>query len=124
MSQQLLAALGSAWNRQDVEGVLECFAPDGTYHDAFGERPLGATYKGHAAIRGALIATFAAFPGARLATVGQPLLSPDGSAASEWVFEYTGADGTPAQLHGSDFFLIEGGKVKVKNAYVKAYSES
>lgn len=122
MSQQLLADLGAAWDRQDVDGVLACFAQDGIYHDVVGDRPLGATHRGQAAIREALVATFAAFPGARLRTVGQPLIGPDGRAATEWVFEYSGADGRPEQLHGCDFFLIDGGKVKVKNAYMKSYA--
>lgn len=124
MSQQLLAELGAAWDRQDVEGVLACFAQDGIYHDTSGDHPLGTTYQGHAAIREALVALFSAFPGARLQSIGQPLIGPDGRAASEWVFEYTDVHGQLVHLHGSDFFLIEGGKVKVKNAYMKSYSAS
>ena len=124
MSQQLLADLGAAWDRQDVDGVLACFAHDGVYHDVMGAPPLGTTYEGQAAIREALVATFSAFPGARLRSVGQPLIGPDGRAASEWVFEYTDVDGRPVQLRGSDFFYIEGGKVKVKNAYMKSCSGS
>lgn len=124
MLQQLFADLVTAWDRQDVDGVLACFAQDGIYHDVIGDRPLGTTHQGQTAIREALVASFSTFPGARLRTVGQPLIGPDGRAASEWVFEYTDADGQPAQLHGCDFFLIEDGKVKVKNAYMKSYSAS
>lgn len=121
MSQKLLTDLVAAWDRQDVEATLACFAEDSVYHAAFGAGPLGTTCKGKAAIREALTAGFAAYPGSRLRAVGTPVFGADGQAAAEWVFEYTGADGKPAQMHGCDLFLIEGGKIKVKNAYVKYF---
>ncbi|MFJ1472580.1 nuclear transport factor 2 family protein [Massilia orientalis] len=124
MSKQLLDNLSAAWNRQDVEAVLEYFSVDGTYHDVMGEDPLGKTYFGHAAIREALVNTFAAFPGARLLPMGEPIVGDDGRAASEWIFEYQDAAGQAAQMHGCDFFVISDGKVKVKNAYMKAYVQS
>jgi uncharacterized protein (TIGR02246 family) len=121
MSQQLLKDLVAAWDRQDVEATLACFAEDGVYHEAFGPGPLGNTQQGKAAIREALKAGFAAYPGSRLRSVGTTVFGTNGHAASEWIFEYTGADGKPAQMHGCDFFLIEGNKIKVKNAYVKYF---
>lgn len=121
MSKQLLADLGAAWDRQDVEGVLACFSPDGVYHDVLGARPLGNTYQGHAEIRAALVSTFSSFPGARLWPVGQPILGLDGQAASEWIFEYKEANGEMTQLRGCDFFVIDNGKVRLKNAYMKSY---
>ena len=122
MSKQLLANLGTAWDRQDVDAVLECFSANGTYHDVMGDYPLGKTYRGHAEIRKALISTFSAFPGARLLPVGEPIFGPDGKAASEWIFEYKDANDQMAQLRGCDFFVINDGKVEVKNAYMKSYA--
>jgi ketosteroid isomerase-like protein len=121
MSQQLLNELVAAWDRQDVEATLACFAEDGVYHEAFGPGALGNTRQGKAAIREALAAGFAAYPGSRLRSVGSPVFGSAGHAAAEWVFEYTGPDGKPAQMHGCDIFLIEGDRIKVKNAYVKYF---
>lgn len=122
MSTQVLESLGAAWDRQDIEAILECFSTDGIYHDVMGDYPMGKTYQGHSEIREALTCTFAAFPGARLLSVGDPLVGPDGKAASEWIFEYKDARGGTVQLRGCDFFVIADGKVKVKNAYMKSYA--
>lgn len=118
-SMRVLDALAKAWNDQDVEAALACFGDDAVYHDAFGPDALGASHRGLPAIRDALVATFAAFPKARLLAVGGILAAPDGRAASEWLFEHVDAGGARHELHGCDIYLIEGGKVKVKNAFVK-----
>lgn len=124
MSEQLLADLGAAWDRQDVDAVLECFSVDGTYYDVMGDHPLGKAYRGHAEIRKALVATFSAFPGAHLLPVGPAIFGADGNAASEWIFEYKETTGATVQLHGCDFFIIVDGKIAVKNAYMKSYIAS
>lgn len=121
MSHQLLTDLVAAWDRQDVEGTLACFAEDAVYHEAFGPGALGNTRNGKAAIRDALKAGFAAYPGSRLRSVGKPILGEAGHAAAEWEFEYTGPDGQAAKMRGCDFFVIEGNKIQVKNAFVKFF---
>lgn len=123
MSVELLNRLGDAWSRQDIDGVMETFADDATFHAAFGSGPLGTSCHGKAAIRAAIQASFEAYPGSTLEGIGVPCLGTDGQASSQWVFHYTGPDGKKASLHGCDLFQLEKGKIKVKNAYIKMFVE-
>lgn len=99
--------------------VLACFAPDASYLPAYGPEPLGAECRGHAAIRAAIEEGFRAWPGGNTVVTSTLLAGERGLA--QWYFEFTDPEGRSTRVHGCDAYEFRGGKVRVKNSYVKQY---
>ena len=118
--EKVLDTLITAWNDQDTDTILSLFAEDGEYHEPVGPDALGASNKGHAAIRAAIEAGFQHFPGGKIIPTGEPFFD-DSTGMCEWYFEFPGEDGNPIRLHGVDTFTFENGKIKSKNAYLKQF---
>lgn len=119
MYEGLLSDLVRAWNAQDVEHVIECFAADGIYRASSGPEPLGACFRGPAAIRGAIEAGFRDYPNGHTTVTSVVIAEQRGLA--EWYFEFTGSEGKCTRVYGCDAYEFEGGKIKMKNSYVKQY---
>lgn len=119
MYENLLSDLVRAWNAQDIDGVIECFAADGSYCAAYGPEPLGACFHGHAAIRAALEAGFRDYPDGR--TVVNSVVIVGQRALAEWYFEFTDSHGKRTRVHGCDAYELGGGRIRIKNSYVKQY---
>lgn len=112
--------LVSSWNAQDVDAIVDAFAPDGSYHEPAGPDRLGRSHTGHDAIRTVLAKIFATFPDGRLHPVGK--LAIDGDQAwAEWDFEFTLPDGKQQTVRGVDLFTFENGRIKHKNVFLKRF---
>jgi len=71
-----------AFNRQDVEALVACFTPDGSYHDTF----FGG-HSGPAGLRAMFERMFR--EGRDYRWTMETVVETDAAAASEWAFSYT-----------------------------------
>lgn len=119
MYESLLSELVRAWNAQNAEHVIECFAVDGIYCASSGPEPLGSCFRGSAAIREAIEEGFRDYPDGH--TTVTSVVIAEQRALAEWYFEFMGSEGTRTRVYGCDAYEFEGGKIKMKNSYAKQY---
>ena len=99
-----------AFNRQDVDGLLDCFTPAGHYVDMF----YGA-HAGTAALRAMFERMFR--EGREYSWVMDVVVDDGATAAAEWTFGYVATDAVPrsagrrARFRGMSVFELEGGKI-------------
>lgn len=102
--------LYQAFNGATVEGVMALFTEAAVYDD-----PMGRRHEGRAAVRAALTP---AFSGAQRYTLGE-LLSIDTVVVATWTLEIGPVEGR-VRLEGMDFLRFEGGRIALKQCYMKA----
>jgi steroid delta-isomerase-like uncharacterized protein len=99
-----------AFNRQDVDGLLACFTPAGSYVDTF----FGA-HAGTAALRAMFERMFR--EGREYSWVMDVEVDGGTTAAAEWTFGYVASDAVPrsagrrVRFRGMSVFELEGGKI-------------
>jgi steroid delta-isomerase-like uncharacterized protein len=99
-----------AFNRQDVEALVACFTPDGSYVDTF----FGA-HTGTAALRQMFERMFR--EGREYTWVMDVVVESRDTAAAEWTFGYVVSDAIPrsagrrVRFRGMSVFELEGGRV-------------
>ncbi len=116
---RLLDAIQAAFNRHDVDAILDHFTEDGVWVMARGpDAPSGRRCAGKEEIGAVLQARFARIPDMRWEDM-QHWVSGD-RAASEWVVCGTPDDGGPKlNLLGCDLWTFRGDKVVKKDTYWK-----
>ncbi|CAN5772548.1 nuclear transport factor 2 family protein [soil metagenome] len=112
-----LAATFDAFNRHDIEGVMEHFAENCVFYTVSGPEVYGSKIEGAPAIAAAFSAVWQAMPDAHWDHHGH-LVSGD-RAVSEWTFSGTASDGTRVEAQGADLFTLRGGRIVVKQALRK-----
>jgi ketosteroid isomerase-like protein len=100
----------AAWNRHDIEGIIELLEPDCQY--ITGD---GAGVQGHEQIRTLLADFLGRFRDAHWRDATHFISGDRG--ASEWIFTGTGADGQPFKMDSCDLFTFRNSKIAVVSAY-------
>ncbi len=118
MSQALLDAFAAAWNRHDLDAIMEMTAEDGEFWASAGPEACGQRFVGKPAIRAAYQAIFDTVPDAQWTQGRLSMMSPE-RGLSEWLFVGTRKDGTRVEVDGLDLLDLAGGKVRIKNSFRK-----
>jgi steroid delta-isomerase-like uncharacterized protein len=98
-----------AFNRQDVDALLACFTPDGSYVDTFFGAHTGP------ALRPMFERIFR--EGRDYSWVMDTVIETPVAAAAEWTFSYVVTDavprsaGRPVRFRGMSVFELEGGRI-------------
>jgi steroid delta-isomerase-like uncharacterized protein len=105
-----------AFNRQDLDALVACFTPTGSYRDTFfGE------HVGHAALRAMFERMF--HEGREYAWTMDAVVEDDRRAAAEWTFGYVVSSAVPrsagrkVRFHGMSLFELAGGKIAAYREY-------
>lgn len=114
---ELLKDLVDAFNRKDIDTIVDAFAEDGEFLLAAGPDAWGASFTGRQAIREALTQRFAAVPEIQWSD-GQHWIFGD-KALSEWRVKGTLPDGSRLDCLGCDLWQFRDGKVLKKDTYYK-----
>lgn len=118
VTEALLDAIQDAFNRQDVDGILEHFADDCVWLMARGSAPReGRRCVGKAEIGEVLAERFRRIPDMRWVEM-RHFIAGD-RAASEWVVQGTSVEGETLDLLGCDLWQFRGDKVVRKDTYWK-----
>jgi len=112
-----LARLFDAFNRHDIDGVMQFFAGNCVFNGVAGSEVHGTRFEGTEAIAAAFSGVWTAMPDAHWAHHGH-FVHGD-RAVSEWTFTGTNADGSRVEAEGCDLFTLDGGKIVRKQAFRK-----
>lgn len=117
MTADDLANLFDAFNRHDIDGIMNFFAEDCIFNAVGGPEVYGTRFEGTEAIASAFSSVWRAIPDAHWAHHGH-FVQGD-RAVSEWTFSGTNADGSRVEAEGCDLFTLRDGKIIRKQAFRK-----
>ena len=114
---QMLRSIAAAFDRHDLDGILEPFAEDAVFDSPRGPHAWGQRFEGKAAVGEAFAGRFAGLPDVRYRDDDHFV---DGDrGASEWTLSGTTTDGTRIEVRGCDLWTLRDGKVVKKDSYWK-----
>lgn len=116
-SIDLLMLINEAFNRRDVDKILEFFADDATFLMARGPEPCGRRVHGKAAIGKILADRFRVISDMRWDHVDH-FVTGD-RAVTVWMVTGTGADGEKLNYQGCDLYQFRGDQILHKDTYWK-----
>ena len=106
----------SAFNRQDVDALVACFTPTGSYVDTF-----FGPHAGHGELRAMFERMFR--EGKNYRWTMDAVIDTPSRAAAEWTFGYVVTEAIPrsagraVRFKGMSLFELEGGKIAVYREY-------
>lgn len=114
---EFLQAFSDAWNRHDIDALMDFMAEDCSFHAVAGPDLLGRSFVGRDEVRAGFMLAWQTFPDAAW-------LDPDHfvdghRGVTESTFAGTKADGTRIEARMVDIFTFHNGKIAVKNAFRK-----
>ncbi len=113
--QQIL----NAFNRHDLDAIMEYFSEDCSFDFPRGPEPWGQRFTGKAAVREALSGRFKGIPDVHYGE-DRHWVSADGdNGLSEWTLTGTTIGGVKLKVRGCDLWEFRDGKVIRKDSYWK-----
>jgi steroid delta-isomerase-like uncharacterized protein len=108
-----------AFNRHDLDAIMEYFADDCTFDFPRGPEPSGQRFIGKANVREGLASRFKGIPDVHYGD-DQHWISDDGTrGVSEWTLTGTTTAGVKLNVRGCDLWEFHDGKVTRKNSFWK-----
>ncbi|HVE48887.1 MAG TPA: nuclear transport factor 2 family protein [Casimicrobiaceae bacterium] len=117
VSVEDLEAFADAWNRHDVDALMNFMTEDCVFEASAGPDVCGTRYVGPQAVRAGFAEVWATFPDAHWGNARHFVIGERG--VSEWTFTGTRSDNTRIEVHGCDLFTFRDGKIARKNSYRK-----
>jgi ketosteroid isomerase-like protein len=114
---ETLKTLLDAFNRHDLDRIMEFFSEDATFDMPRGAQPWGTRYVGKEEVRKGLASRFSGIPDVHYGE-DRHWVSGD-RAVSEWLLTGTSATGEKIRVRGCDLFEIRDGKLIRKDSYWK-----
>ena len=112
-----LRAITGAFDRHDLDAIMEHFVDDCVFEWPRGPEPYGNRVVGKSAVRQAFADRFAGIPDVRY-TEDSHFVSGE-RGASEWLLSGTTTDGQRIEVRGCDLWTFEGDKIARKDSYWK-----
>ena len=112
-----LQAIADAFNRHDLDAIMDFFADDAVFESPRGADPWGTRFDGTAAVRQALASRFSGIPDVHYGDDAHFVSGDRG--ASEWTLTGTTTDGQRLEVRGCDLWTFRDGKVVKKDSYWK-----
>jgi len=112
-----LQAIADAFNRHDLDAIMEFFADDAVFESPRGPDPHGSRFEGKAAVREGMAARFIGIPDVHYGDDAHFVSGDRG--ASEWTLTGTTIDGIRLEVRGCDLWTFRDGKIVKKDSYWK-----
>ena len=117
MTTDLLAQFSAAWNRHDIDSLMNFMHQECIFQTAVGPDACGTRHEGIDAVRAAFESAWINVPDAQWLNDRHFV---DGDfGVSEWTFVGTAADGSRIETDGVDIFTFKDGKIQMKNVFRK-----
>lgn len=113
----LLKDFLEAFNRHDLDAIMEFFAPDCVFYMPRGAAPRGDRYAGKAEVRAGLAKRFKGIPNVHYGEDRHWVC--DDFGVSEWTLSGTTVSGKEIEVRGVDLLEFSGGKVTRKDSFWK-----
>jgi ketosteroid isomerase-like protein len=107
---ELVRRLTDAWNRRDLDGMLELWTPDAVLDWSNARSFDAGVYRGHSEIRALMEGFLAAWDEVRIEIVDGPVEVRDGLLITENVAYLRGRDGIEVQARSTWLVTIRDGK--------------
>lgn len=114
---ETLEEILDAFNRHDVDAVMEFFAEDAVMEMPRGPEPWGARFEGEAAVRAGIASRFAGIPDVRYSEDRHWVCGDRG--VSEWLLTGTTTAGERIAVRGCDHWEFRGDQIVRKDSYWK-----
>jgi ketosteroid isomerase-like protein len=111
------AMLVKAFNRHDLDAIMEFFSDDCSFDFPRGSEPWGRRFIGKAQVREALAGRFNGIPDVHYGEDRHWVAGDMG--VSEWTLTGTTTSGVSLKVRGCDLWEFRNGKVTLKNSYWK-----
>jgi steroid delta-isomerase-like uncharacterized protein len=119
VTEDVLRAVLDAFNRHDLDGILEFFADDAVFESPRGPDPWGTRFVGTEAVRAGLAKRFAGIPDVHYGD-DDHFLSADGRRGGwGWTRTGTTTDGERLEVRGCDLWTFDDGRITRKDSYWK-----
>ena len=117
---KFLKAYADAWNKHDIDGLMNCMTNDCIFETASGEDICGTRFQGAVEVRKRFEAVWNDIADAHRSQA-RHFVSGD-RGLSEWLFTGTTNDGKKIEMQGCDVFTFRAGKIHIKSTYLKRKS--
>ena len=117
VTPMLLEKVGQAFNRNDIDAVMECFAPDAIFDHASGFETYGTRFEGHEALKMVFGDLFESVQSVSWETVDERICGD--KAYCEYIRRVTFHDGEYQEFLSVDILTFKDGLITHKNTYYK-----
>lgn len=114
---ETLKQILEAFNRHDLDAIMEFFAEDCVLEMPRGSHPWGSRFVGKEQVRTGLASRFAGIPDVHYSDDTHWMCGDRG--VSEWLLTGTSASGVKLSVRGCDHWQFRDGKVVRKDSYWK-----
>jgi steroid delta-isomerase-like uncharacterized protein len=119
VTEETLKQVLDAFNRHDLDAIMEFFADDCSFDFPGGPESWGQRFIGKAQVREALAGRFKGIPDVHYGE-DRHWISADGNRGlSEWTLTGTTTSGLILKVRGCDLWEFRNGKITQKNSYWK-----
>src|SRR5687767_15075739 len=115
---ELLEGFLDAFNRHDLDAIMEFFADDCVFYMPRGAGPRGDRFVGKDEVRAGLATRFEGLPDVHYGD-DRHWVCGDDFAVSEWTLTGTPASGARIEVRGCDLLELSGGKITRKDSFWK-----
>ena len=117
VTTETLQAFLAAFNRHDLDAIMEFFADDCEFCMPRGKEPWGTRFVGKAAVREGLATRFTGIPNVHYGDDRHWVV--DNLGISTWLLTGTTKAGEQIRVHGVDLLEFRNGKMIKKDSYWK-----
>jgi len=114
---QVLRAVCAAFDRHDLDGIMEHFADDCVFEWPRGPETYGNRVVGREDVRKAFADRFAGMPNVRYTDDSHFVAGDRG--VSEWLLTGTSTTGEEIEVRGCDIWTFRGDQIAIKNSFWK-----
>jgi len=119
VTEETLKQILDAFNRHDLDAIMEFFADDCSFDFPRGPEPWGQRFVGKAQVREALASRFKGIPDVHYGDDRHWISSDGNMGLSEWTLTGTTSSGIAVKVRGCDLWEFRNGKVSRKDSYWK-----
>jgi ketosteroid isomerase-like protein len=119
VTEETLKEIADAFNRHDLDAIMEYFSEDCSFDFPRGPEPWGQRFTGKAKVREALASRFKGIPDVHYGEDRHWISSDGNKGVSEWTLTGTTTAGVRLRVNGCDLWEFREGKVTRKNSYWK-----
>jgi steroid delta-isomerase-like uncharacterized protein len=119
VTNETLKQILDAFNRHDLDAIMEFFSDDCSFDFPRGPEPFGQRFIGKAQVREALAGRFKGIPDVHYGEDRHWISLEGNRGVSEWTLTGTTTSGLNIKVRGCDLWEFENGKVTRKDSYWK-----
>jgi ketosteroid isomerase-like protein len=119
VTTETLKQILDAFNRHDLDAIMEYFADDCTFDLPRGPEPYGQRFVGKSQVREGLATRFKGIPDVHYGEDAHWISADGTNGLSEWTLTGTTTQGVKVRVRGCDIWKFRNGKVIRKNSFWK-----